>query len=162
MSATCRALAPSRILVPASLTLFTVKSLRQICFPNHQVGGPESGDPCATCFCFCRSCPRRSFCFFGSRKPGRLSGGRSVSPSLVRLTRGDIESVSARRRENFEIAASKTPFNVTSQCIRRSLWLLFRTRLEFVLRSVRSRRRKRRKDSLNEKRKRTQCSFLSA
>lgn len=49
-----------------------------------------------------------------------MSGGRSVSPSLVSLTRADIESVSVRRRENFEIAASKTPFNVTSYCIRHS------------------------------------------
>lgn len=53
--------------------------------------------------------------FFGSRK-ARMSclAAAPVSPSLVRLTRGDIESVSVRRRENFEIAASKTPFNVTS------------------------------------------------
>lgn len=102
------------------------------------------------------------FVFSVAGRQDVLSGGRSVSPSLVRLTRADIESVSVRRRENFEIAASKTPFNVTSSCIRRSLWLLFRTRLEFVLRSVWSRRRKRRKDSLNEKIKRTRCSFLSA
>lgn len=47
-----------------------------------------------------------------------MSVGRSASPSLVTLACADIESVSVRRRENFEIAASKAPFSVTSCCIR--------------------------------------------
>lgn len=90
-----------------------------------------------------------------------MSGGRSVSPSLVSLTRTAIESVSVRRRENFEIQR----LHLMSRLIvlgaaKRSLWLLFWTRLEFVLRSVWSRRRKQRKDSLNESEEDTMLLFI--
>lgn len=49
------------------------------------------------------------FVFYVAERQDVLSGGRSVSPSLVPLTHGDIESVSVRRRKNCEIAASNTP-----------------------------------------------------
>lgn len=71
-----------------------------------------------------------------------MSGGRSFSPSLVSLTRTAIESVSVRRRENFEIQRHLMSRLIVLGAAKRSLWLLFWTRLEFVLRSVWSRRRK--------------------